>query len=1330
MYLKKLVVHGFKSFADRTVIDLERGVTGIVGPNGCGKSNVADAIKWVLGEQSPKSLRASSMQDVLFEGVDTRAPMSFCEVSLLFSDCEKELGTAFNEVEVSRRVERDGGSDYFINGKACRLKDVQNLFRDTGIGRVAYSFLQQGQIDKLLSSNPQDRRAVFEEAAGISGFKSKREETLRKLTETEGNLSRLGDILTEVASSMNSLKRQASRAIRAARFKRQLAALEEALSAFDFRNLNEQVGKRTAEMAPREELLARQQSVLAEKEESLKAAEAALSGLISQQQALSGKIFERRSEREEALSHARFLTLRAEEALSRAQSLRQTSVEMSSEKEKAQAELAVLAATVTEAQGASQRSGENAAAASATHDEAQKSYEDALSEELSLSEAGTTADAELTALQAKLSALELESHSLSGRMGPLKAQRESLEAELRRVEDEAGRLRAQKGSFEGSLVGLSVREAQTLEALEALRIETREQRENFERLQNAHAGLVAEQNLLAQMQRRYEGFTEATQNLLCGGEYAPLVEGLEIEPVAATALAALLSLELDAVCPKSPAAGALQRLSSGEKVALPFLTPVSRVEAASAPEGFEPAAHFIKASPALDFLRARLEGCYVCRDERRFSELLHLGGDFEFVAVASLSGAMLDGRGLFVAAGKSNASSGFLTRAHRLGELEELLEKSAAVLCESKAELVRLEDALADTESVLQKVRAEAASASLQLENFSASLGRSDEQLQRLSQQRSSLEAQMQQGRERLEALELERAGLSSRLEKLLSDKTQNAETVRALAENLASLRDARDAAYAALSESRLAAANARHALEVAEEAERTLKSRAGDLALRLQNSFDELARLQEDEAHYREQATEKTALADASAVALKTLEDELQGLRAELETYEGSTSAARGARETLRRETTELQEALMRERLALGELTARRNLLQEEFQKRTGAQADLSALDYRQKLFEAEYFARADEASLELGSLEVPAEDVLQERYGLFDREKTAGEMLGIRQRLESFGPINESALEDYKAQEARYTTLKTQVDDLQLAKTELTAALAELNAQSSTLFATTFEAIRANFHKTFEALFGGGKADLLLSDPSDALNSGIEIMARPPGTQLKSLGLLSGGQKTMTAVALLFAIYQVKPSPFCVLDELDAPLDDANIGRFLEMLRGFTAFSQFVMITHNKRTMASCNVLYGVTMQERGVSRVLSMRLSQAESYSKPSPRDADSVEPREAAQESAQELLDANLAAAIAHTEAPSASEVVVQASEAVSQELPAEVLQAQLNRRAALAPEEVPAAESVVEKAAAAVAEYSLDSLKEKVAALLASEKAEPEVASGATAGETR
>lgn len=1213
MYLKRLVIHGFKSFADRTVLELEPGVTGIVGPNGCGKSNVADAIKWVLGEQSPKSLRASSMQDVLFEGADTRPAMSFAEVSLLFTDCEKELGTAFNEVEVGRRVERDGGSDYFINGKACRLKDIQQLFRDTGIGRVAYSFLQQGQIDRLLSSNPMDRRAVFEEAAGISGFKAKREETLRKLTDVEGNLSRLGDILTEVSSQMASLKRQAAKALRAQRLKKQLNALDQALIAYDLQNIDGQIAQKNSVLAPLESRLSDEQAKLTQHEESIKTLEEKMGELIGSQQQLSNAIFEKRSLREEALSHARFLTLRSEEALSRIAGLEQTLAAYTNEASHASAEVEKISTQLNEARALAEAAREKVTAATATHEASQKAYEETMAQEMELRSAATESEGRLSAMEAKRSAMELESHGLQAQLGPINAQKETLKAEAERIRAEESQAQMHATLARQSAEQLAQAQAHAQAQQQTLRQQNAAQKEIFAQAQHAHVELLAERNLLEELNRRYEGFSAATQTLLKSGEYAPLVEGLRIAPHATTAISALLSVELEAVTPRTGNALGIAQMQAGERVALTRELPTAETPLV---EGLQRAQDLIEASPNLSFIRNRLAGCYVCADEARFAQIVEGRAGFDFVAVANAQGALIDSRGLFIgsltAAGEPTHAASYLTRSQRIQALAELIAQSESQLQTAKSELTRLDHELTHNETTLGKISQELSATLAQVENFESSTQRASASLARVEEQLAALDSQTSASQKRLEELTQERTQLQKDLEELVLKKNMSDERARELVAALGQLRSQRDEAAAALTEARLADANARHNVEVAQEALRNADARQKDFAARIQAAQAEVSRLSADVEDCRQQAQQKSAVATQQEKELESLEGQMGSLKAELDQQELLCQDVRQQLTALRQSVGQAQNELMRARLEMGELQSRRTMLMEDLERRWGQGTDVATLNWRASLFEAQSFAKADEETLETQNLALPSADDLAAAYPQLDREALMVDTQTIRQKLENIGPVNESALEDYAQHEARYSQMRAQVDDLTAAKTELTNALMELESQSSTLFASTFEVIRTNFAKTFEQLFGGGKADLQLSDPNDPLNSGIDILARPPGTQLKALGLLSGGQKTMTAVALLFAIYQVKPSPFCVLDELDAPLDDANIGRFLAMLKGFTAFSQFVIITHNKRTMAACDILYGVTMAERGVSRIVSMRLSQAESFSKPAPQE----------------------------------------------------------------------------------------------------------------------
>jgi chromosome segregation protein len=1266
MYLKRLVIHGFKSFADRTVIELEPGVTGVVGPNGCGKSNVADAIKWVLGEQSPKSLRASTMQDVLFEGTDSRPQMSFSEVTLLFTDCEKQLGTAFNEVEVGRRVERDGQSEYFLNGKACRLKDIQQLFRDTGIGRVSYSFLQQGQIDKLLSANPLDRRAVFEEAAGVSGFRAKREETLRKLTDVENNLARLSDILSEVLSQMGSLKRQAAKAVRATRIKKQLNALDLAIVGHDYQNLEEQLQQKSALVAPLEESLRAKQEKLSTHERSLSDVEGRMGELLAKQQGLSGSIFEKRSAREEALSHAKWMNLRATEALERIASLEENLKALKADSDASKQHLAALENNLLNVRQLAEGAKKTAIELARAHEDGQKAYEKALADEVELRSLTLEQEGQMNAFKKALSDIELESHGLQSALEPVAAQRETLGAEKERMTGESAEIASSIKLCSEQLDILRARELSTRAFRTELEKQNATEQTAFEELGKTHAGLVAERDYLRQMQSRYEGLGEPTKNLLETGGWLPVVENMDVDPRAIRAIEALLTAELEAVYSRNPAAFDLSKLQNGQKVALVnygkahILTKVPE----EIPHGLERAIAFVKSSQLQGFLEKRLEGCYICANATRFEELLRDSPSFEFKAIANLAGATIDHGGLYCAGSSVDAdkrADTFLARSRRLQELDAEISESQAKLLGAKTALAGLENDLNENSKVISEAAQRIAALSAQRESLGAAADKIASDISKTAQQIALLDEKTAHNKARVEELAGKRAVLFQDLSQIVRVQSQNTERSKALEEELAQMRIKRDQAHTMLAEARLKEAQSQHNLEVHTENMRVLQSRVSELESRQTLVTEEITRLRHDIEGYRSQAKEKTDAAEQLSTVLLSLEGDLQALKTQIEEQEGLSISAKTARETIRGELSIVQESLMKANLTVSELNGRKSLLIEEHSRRFGAEVSPSTINWRAKLYEYEFFARADESSLDLSSVELPSAEELLGRYGVLNREAVTADCSQLRQKLDSIGPINESALDDYKVHEGRYSALKTQVDDLQAAKTELSTALVELEGQSAALFTAAFEAVRGNFCKTFERLFGGGRADLFMENPADPLNSGIDIMAHPPGTQLKSLGLLSGGQKTMTAVALLFAIYQVKPSPFCVLDELDAPLDDANIGRFLEMLKDFTAWSQFVIITHNRRTMASADILYGVTMKERGVSRIISMRLSQAQEFSKTAQK---SDSPKESPAEVNTPVVETTL--------------------------------------------------EEKTEAAAEAVSEYSLDSLKEKVTVVLSKE----------------
>ncbi len=1237
MYLKELRIQGFKSFADPTQLHLQPGVTAIVGPNGCGKSNIADAIRWVLGEQSSKSLRAGAMQDVIFQGTNARKPLNLCEVVLLFTDCEAQLGVGFSEVEITRRVTREGGSDYFINGKSSRLKDIQRLFLDTGVGQVSYSFMLQGQIDQVLSSNPAERRAIFEEAAGISRYKAQRREALGRLEGVEANLARVGDVMDEVGRRIGSLRRQAAKALRYKRVKERLTHMERAHAARRFARLTQEEVESSARAEGLRTQVLTGRAQLDEAQQKLASRRLEREALAAQLQSAQQSVYDLRSARDQAAARAASAATRAKDHGERAAALRREIEAVAREHQ----ELLARAATNRKAL---EDERQVAAGAQDAFDERQNAVA-AAQQRLAQAETQLSrARQALIARESGLGRLRANCTSIEVDLKTFEGRHASLADDLRQAGAELEVLRSQSAELAREREVRVERRQAGEQQLAATRAEVEQRIAAFRAAQAAVtqtdrdlATLIARLGLLEELQRKMEGFSDGAKALLRGklADSVPperlslIMAQLEVDEEWAPVAELLLGPAVDAIALSSPddllplLKGLESRRLGRACLMLPGGAMANGVPAAG--EGIVAALSVVRAKdPAFSPLVQRLfEGC--CFADTLETVLRCLAGEpgWRFRQVATRDGCVIDQRGIVFGGQGGARQDSFLRRDAQIRQLrkeQSLLEER---LRSGREQCNGMQAALRETEEAVELMRRHVNEAAQEL---AALQGQERAAAQRIEQASKRLE----QRRRELDTLDASRADSERRLEKARGElESAEADLGRlrsgavAAEEAVVTARGEREACREGFDDLRLEVASKRQRMETLQGAIVELDRRSRDLAAQTERRQREAAALDQQLSGLGDEAREQRELAATYeaelAAAQQVLDTRRESLAATDREIQGVDASLKGLRSDVDVRTAELSKAevqLARQRSELEFLAA---------EARKEHNADIASFDWRRELLlagdpipERVKVDLDDEEPVETAQVvpPPPTRADLEHIAAATHWPDIEAELAALSARIEAMGPVNLVAIEEYKELRERHAFLKAQSDDLWNAKDQLIGAIEEINRTSSELFRNTFDQVRTHFRETFQTLFGGGEADLELLDTGDPLEAGIEIVARPPGTRLRSIALLSGGQKTMTAVALLFAIYRVKPSPFCVLDEIDAPLDDANIGRFCAMLERFLEFSQFLIITHNKRTIAAANTIYGVTMQERGVSRILSMRYNRNEQKLETTPVVADAT------------------------------------------------------------------------------------------------------------------
>ncbi len=1180
MYLKRLEIIGFKSFANKTRLEFEPGMTAIVGPNGCGKSNVSDAVRWVLGEQSAKALRGGKMEDVIFNGTDEQKALGMAEVSMTLADCEEALGMEYNEVTITRRVFRSGEGQYFINKAPCRLKDIQRLFMDTGIGTNSYSIMEQGKIDRILSSRPEDRRSVFEEASGITKFKADKKEAMRKLEHTEANLLRLDDIIREVKRQIISLQRQAGKA-------RRYQEMRDQLQSYDVYMSRQRLDSLT---------------------DSIKTLESTLASLQEQDEAVRADIETSEAGTEE------FRTRLDKNEADIAQTMEEA-VRARTELERVHELIRHNGERITELKELSERDTRDMEDARIRLEQHRKAVDQENTSLARATEERDNADRELEAEARKLREREQEVEQTNQTIHKLRSEQVDLDARIAQLQNERNQIDAEERQNDLRRERLAAELSETRRALEIL--QEREQdmtarlnqlrqdaataqqqhdeatgsrkdknaaiaglKKELSELQPEAAARRAKIDLLTESKEKREGFPEGARRILDRSEgfdmdpaiiLGPLAEALQAEDRYKLALETVLRPWLDAIVIRhdNDAADLLRRLEAASAGSARMLTVPARAPAPAPADGDRLLDHIRGPEPILHLLGHLIGHVLVADDAGSIPNELPEG-----VTYVTLEGGLRT-RGKAEFWRRDEAGENPLARQQLLEEWTRELETFETRIREREQRV----ETLQGEEAKLEQWIAEAAA---KLKEAHRALDTTQGEFQVLQQQKKEAGDRVDTVGWELKALE-ERQGTGGDRRKSIGDAIDECrarqndirDTVRAGTESLKDLENARSKAQGIVTDLRVRYSERRQTVE-------HLSSRIEQLQSRVQELESLISERNRGVDTYRDRIGDLQAGIERSNSQIEPLEarvrerdDSLENLKANKESLQGSLSEHEKQLRQLRAAHEEILKKRSQSDVELGRQQERRQNLIERV---TG--------DYR-----------------------ITVEDLLEAKEPEWegeerpDNETIETRIAELRAKLEAMGPVNLVAIEEHAELEERYAFLTAQNSDLINAKQQLIEMIREINQTTTQLFSETFDKVNANFEQMFTQIFGGGTAKLVLTDEGDILESGIEIIARPPGKKLQTVSLLSGGERTMTAVALLFSLYMVKPSPFCVLDELDAALDDANIGRFVKTVQGFVEYSQFIVITHNRQTIAAAQTLYGVTMEKRGISKIVSVKFSDIE-------------------------------------------------------------------------------------------------------------------------------
>ncbi|MDD3336819.1 MAG: chromosome segregation protein SMC [Eubacteriales bacterium] len=1189
MRLTKLEIYGFKSFARRTEIIFPQNVTGIVGPNGSGKSNISDAVRWVLGEQSAKNLRGNSMADVIFNGTEQKKPMNYCEVTLVFDNTDHQLPVEYGEVSITRRVYRSGDSEYLLNGGNCRLKDIVDLFRDTGVGKEGYSIIGQGRIDEILSQRSEDRRAVFEEAAGISRFRTRKEEAETRMKRADENLVRVLDVLEELETHLKPLKRQAEVA-------REYMTLSETLKELDVRLFLLRYDKLNEKEIAAEQLLLSIKDALLEAEKHLEDCKARREQGDAELEALQQALSEAHTgllEANEALHNARDSVVAIETKMDAGQ---ETAARLQAETESVQTRMRLIEATMSQSDGGlsaaetllsrakealeqrKQQQSEKAAKAEEL-EEALNRHKTDMMERINRLQGVRTNQARQSAMQ----------QQMTKRRSELQTQREAekeREAALTAALDQAqSSLVTEQARLEGMQQGVGALEDSSKQLLQDI---LQRQKAMQEDAQNVRA-VDTRLRTLKELQDGYEGYQYAVKNALSYAKHQRL-SGVrdvvamllhvprEYETAMDMALGGAMQnivteTEQDAkrlidylrqnrlgratFLPLSTVRG--RTLSAGERR---VLTMKGCVGVASELCGYDPEYRGI--------VESLLGRTVVAEDLDSGIAIMREGG--HAFRLVTLQGDVMHSGGSMTGGSIQQKAQNLLGREREMKELEASLQELTERVNTAQAEIGEME-----TRRAGEKERREQAQYNLHqqeiavvrdTEHHKAAKAELDAYLERSQ----SIETAIAQIDESLEEIEQE----LKRMEQLSTEQDVNQEELNARTEELSGrlnvARREREAAQEALTDALLTLQNAEHDCD---QIRRDQQRLSGD---------SEKCR------------TEIAALMERRQKALLDIEDAQRQKKEALVSAADAEAAVESARkkvadtETRRdlkqRALRELQDEIDGAQQSTAHESER---LHRQEMAQSRIKNDLTLLSDRLwDTYEVSY-AGAQELLNAYPSLEEP-----------FKENEADGRAKEIRDRIKAMGTVNVGAIEEYAQMQERFTLLNAQKDDLEQAKRDLEELITQLLQKMETVFVDQFGMMQGYFSETFQRLFGGGCGEISLSNPEDPLNCGIEIIVQPPGKKRQLLSLFSGGERALTAIAILFAMLKLKPTPFCILDEIEAALDDANISYFADYLKEFSKDTQFIVVTHRKGTMERCDTLFGVAMEERGVSSMVSVNLT----------------------------------------------------------------------------------------------------------------------------------
>jgi len=1192
MFLKRIELAGFKSFADRTELEFVRGITAVVGPNGSGKSNISDSIRWVLGEQSAKSLRGGNMQDIIFAGSDARKAVNYGEVSLTLDNADGTLPLEYDEVTVTRRVHRSGDSEYLINKQACRLKDITELFMDTGIGKEAYSIIGQGRIEEILSTRSEDRRGIFEEASGIVKYKSRKREAQKKLDDTEQNLLRIHDLVSELEDQVEPLREQSEKAIHFKALREKLKTKEISMYVHQIEQVHGTWQEATAKL------------------DKLQKQQLELSSVVSKHDAHLEKDRMALREIEEALEQLHADMLRYSEEFEKCEGQGEVLKERGRNLEQNRRQLEETIAAQTERIAAlAKEEAEFRAKAASLGQELQTLRARLAEEEAALLgvAGGTAPDAE-ERLKGELLDVLSGMASVRNEIRYAEQQQESIQRRLERLGEEEAKWVEQLEQLTAKREEAEARLAGTTKALAEVRdryMAEGERRKQVQQLLEEAQGaarkweqkldaLTSRRDTMKEMENDLDGFMQGVREVLkasrrgsssggLSGVHGAVAELIRVPEKLETAVETALGGALQHIVMEDERSARqgiafLKQRQLGRATFLPLdvikgrSVPESDKRQVSGVEGYVGvAADLVGSEPRYASIVQNLLGNVLLAENLEQANRIAAKCQYRF-RVVTLEGDVVNAGGSMTGGSLQKKGANLLGRGRQIEQLGEEIKQTAVQLEKLKAKTDDLRKELSICSQNIDELRDRGERLRIEEQQLVSELQQAEQEEARLREQHQLQSDDRSSQLSERGGLEAVKAAAEAKLVELAAEEDRLQQAIREAESRRKASESAKEELQGQLTDMKIKVAKT-------DQEKQSFEDQAARIRSDIHRAKQEMNVLRETGAFHEEEQRR------LEAETVKQTED-LNHYRLKKQECAEQTDFKRAERAE-KIKGLELEESETKEQRA--------QLRQVEDQIR---QTEIAAnrldveLDNILRKLSEEY-----ELSFELAKERYPVpEDIVG----------TQNEVRDLKRQITMLGEVNLGAIEEYERVKERYEFLDAQKNDLIEAKSTLYQVIREMDEEMGKRFRTTFDAIRGHFGVVFSKLFGGGRADLVMLEPDRVLETGIDIVAQPPGKKLQNLQLLSGGERALTAMALLFAILQVKPVPFCVLDEVEAALDEANVARFAQYLREFSEQTQFIVVTHRKGTMEEADVLYGVTMEEGGVSKLVSVRLEDEEAVS----------------------------------------------------------------------------------------------------------------------------